>query len=84
MRRIVLLIALVLVVSACGGASAGDGQATSAPASGTATETSAVSDESQGADEPRAIDFELALADGSTFRLSDEQKPVYLVFWAEW
>ena len=35
-------------------------------------------------DGPPAPDFELALADGSTFRLSDEQKPVYLVFWAEW
>lgn len=35
-------------------------------------------------DGPPAPDFELALADGSTFVLSDEQKPVYLVFWAEW
>lgn len=35
-------------------------------------------------DGPAAPDFELALADGSTFRLSDEQKPVYIVFWAEW
>ncbi len=35
-------------------------------------------------DGPPAPDFELALNDGSTFRLSDEQKPVYLVFWAEW
>ena len=35
-------------------------------------------------DGPAAPDFELALSDGSTFRLSDEQKPVYMVFWAEW
>ena len=35
-------------------------------------------------DGPPAPDFELALADGSVFRLSDEQKPVYMVFWAEW
>ena len=35
-------------------------------------------------DGPPAPDFELVLEDGSTFRLSDEQKPVYLVFWAEW
>ena len=33
---------------------------------------------------PAAPDFTFALADGSTFSLSDEQKPVYLVFWAEW
>ena len=31
-----------------------------------------------------APDFALALSDGSEFSLSDEQKPVYLVFWAEW
>jgi hypothetical protein len=35
-------------------------------------------------DAPAAPDFELALGEGGTFRLSDEQKPVYLVFWAEW
>jgi hypothetical protein len=33
---------------------------------------------------PAAPDFSLALADGSEFVLSGEQKPVYLVFWAEW
>lgn len=33
---------------------------------------------------PPAPDFALALADGSEFMLSVEQKPVYLVFWAEW
>jgi len=33
---------------------------------------------------PAAPDFTLALADGSSFTLGDEQKPVYLVFWAEW
>lgn len=35
-------------------------------------------------DGPPAPDFELALADGSTFSLADEKKPVYMVFWAEW
>lgn len=35
-------------------------------------------------DGPPAPDFELLLADGSTFRLSDEAKPVYMIFWAEW
>ena len=33
---------------------------------------------------PVAPDFTFALSDGSSFSLSDEQKPVYLVFWAEW
>ena len=35
-------------------------------------------------DGPPAPTFELALSDGPTFRLSDEEKPVYMVFWAEW
>lgn len=33
---------------------------------------------------PTAPDFTLALGDGGEFTLSAEQKPVYLVFWAEW
>lgn len=33
---------------------------------------------------PEAPDFTTILADGSTFSLSEHDKPVYLVFWAEW
>jgi hypothetical protein len=35
-------------------------------------------------DGPPAPDFTMTLNDGSEFTLSVEQKPVYLVFWAEW
>ena len=36
-------------------------------------------------DGPAAPDFELALGSGGgVFSLSGEQKPVYVVFWAEW
>ncbi len=37
-------------------------------------------------DGPPAPDFTLALEDpaGETFTLSEESKPVYMVFWAEW
>lgn len=35
-------------------------------------------------DGPPAPDFTIALADGSSFTLSAEEKPVYMVFWAEW
>ncbi|MDJ0664093.1 MAG: hypothetical protein QNJ75_06000 [Acidimicrobiia bacterium] len=35
-------------------------------------------------DGPPAPGFDLALADGSTFSLTAEQKPTYMVFWAEW
>ena len=54
-----------------------DGQESGEPTTSTTAAASAF-------DGPPAPDFELALADGSTFKLSDEQKPVYLVFWAEW
>jgi hypothetical protein len=33
---------------------------------------------------PAAPDFTLALGDGGEFTLSAEEKPVYLIFWAEW
>jgi hypothetical protein len=52
---------------------------------GTSTSTTpAASDPPPQIEGPAAPDFTFALADGSTFSLSDEQKPVYLVFWAEW
>lgn len=35
-------------------------------------------------DGPAAPEFDLALADGTTFSLDTVDKPVYLVFWAEW
>jgi len=35
-------------------------------------------------DGPPAPDFTLALDGGEVFSLSAEQKPVYMVFWAEW
>jgi hypothetical protein len=33
---------------------------------------------------PPAPEFQLELADGSTFALSAAEKPIYMVFWAEW
>lgn len=45
----------------------------------TATETTAAA-----VDGPPAADFEMELSDGSTFALADAEKPVYMVFWAEW
>jgi len=42
------------------------------------------SDQGSGVTGEAAPDFTLALGDGSTFTLSETDKPVYLVFWAEW
>jgi hypothetical protein len=70
------LIGLLLLVAACGDADPGAGS------SGGAAVDSDITAAPDGAAE--APDFELALADGGTFRLSAESKPVYLIFWAEW
>jgi len=33
---------------------------------------------------PDAPDFTMALGDGGSFTLSEEAKPVYMIFWADW
>ena len=60
--------------------------ATEAPANDATTSTAAPAESTQPlpVEAPPAPDFTLALDDGSEFVLSDEQKPVYVVFWAEW
>jgi len=60
--------------------------ATEAPANEVTTSVAAPADSAPALpdDAPPAPDFTLALDDGSEFDLSDEQKPVYVVFWAEW
>ena len=35
-------------------------------------------------DRPAAPDFTLELGEGGSFTLSQGEKPVYLIFWAEW
>lgn len=51
-----------------------------APAPGSGV-TTTVPAEPQG---PIAPDFTLTLGDGGTYTLSEGEKPVYMVFWAEW
>ena len=83
MRRVMIasVVALALVAASCG-SSTDDGPTSSAsPADDTQT-TGATSPPSG----PVAPDFTLALGEdgASTFTLSQEAKPVYMVFWAEW
>lgn len=58
------------------------------PGTPPATEdTESPSEEERPAPDPNreiAPDFDLLLSDGSTFVLSDETRPVFMVFWAEW
>ena len=71
---------LALLVAACGGATATE-EPSDAPPS---TEAPPLTSEPVVVDGPPAPDFALALDDGRGFILSDESKPVYMVFWAEW
>lgn len=53
---------------------------------GTPGETAQAAEERPAPDPNREIapDFDLLLGDGSTFVLSEETRPVFMVFWAEW
>lgn len=52
----------------------------------TAAETTATKPPGPPPDGPAAPDFTLSLGEdgGATFTLSEESKPVFMVFWAEW
>lgn len=80
----------MLLVTACGGGAsettspdttAPDTTAGSVAATSTTTSTTTPA---PGHDRELAPDFTLALADGTSFTLSEAGRPVYLVFWAEW
>ena len=86
------LLALTVVVGACGAAPASNAIGEPAPTTPASSPSSdlpppaagggtTVPSEPQG---PIAPDFTLALGDGGAFTLSEGEKPVYMVFWAEW
>lgn len=56
------------------------------PSEEMADDAAAAGDERPAPDPDRMVapDFTLALGDGSAFVLSDETRPVFMVFWAEW
>lgn len=93
MRRIIVMTAVLgLLAVACGAdpAAAPSTSATS-PSTTTAGSTSTraptpATEPPQSAtpNGPAAPDFVLELANGGSFALSQETKPVYMVFWAEW
>lgn len=79
-----LLIALALVAAACGGGATTSSTPASTPATavpGDGVESTATRQRPDGRDAP---DFVLALGQGGEFSPSLEDKPIYMVFWAEW
>ena len=58
--------------------------ATTSTPSTTAATTDNSSNPGPSIEGPPAPDFTTILADGSEFTLSAQEKPVYLIFWAEW
>ncbi len=64
-----LLAGLFVVIAACGGANTPESGAASGSPNGAA--------ESQ-------REFTLTLADGTPYTLSEADKPVFVIFWAEW
>ncbi|MEX0826674.1 MAG: hypothetical protein WD184_08015 [Acidimicrobiia bacterium] len=99
MRRVTGLVAVALVFAACSTPTSTEPTAAETTAAGGVTTTAApTTTGASGSTVPGAVtttsrvapdgeaapDFTLALGEGGEFTLSDEQKPVYMVFWAEW
>lgn len=83
MRRTAGIAAVALCLVACGGP--GDsGGSTTLPVSNGGSVSSSSSSTPVTEAIATAPDFTLGLGDGGTFVLSEEVRPVYLVFWAEW
>ncbi len=93
-----LIAVLVVALGACASPTESETTSTADPSSPTTTEsspdptetpddtTTTSQPEATGttSDRPLAPDFTLELGDGGTYTLSEGERPVYLVFWAEW
>ena len=97
MKRLALFLAVLTVAAACSSANSeqptADSQTTQAATDdGSSPVRDSMSDSGSSLipdpvippDGPLAPDFTMALAGGGTFTLSEQMKPVYLIFWADW
>ena len=84
MKRIIpVLLALAMVVAAC--SSSADEATMETSTGSTVAGSGAISSQAEAPPEgPAARDFTLALEPSGEFVLSQEVKPVYMIFWAEW
>lgn len=71
-----LLLALAVVLAACGGTAVDDPGSTTKSGVGTSP--------TGAADRTAAPDFTLELGTGGQYTLSESANPVYMVFWADW
>jgi cytochrome oxidase Cu insertion factor (SCO1/SenC/PrrC family) len=93
-KKLTAVAVFSVVVAACGtgatttptapSSTAAVSTSDEAPPASTATSAQPTATTRAPVEGPLAPDFTLTLADGSTFTLSQEQKPVYIIFWAEW
>lgn len=81
-----LILAFALAACSAQGEVTTSSTRASAEDSVTATdpEVAAAAPEVSPSGRPFAPDFTLELGDGGSYTLSEAEKPVYLVFWAEW
>lgn len=97
-RPFLFLVLLALALGACSPTSSdgpstseserttstAESSATTAEGAVSTTEDSVTAPPTTVSDRPVAPDFTLALGEGGSYTLSEGEKPVYLVFWAEW
>jgi len=84
-RSAAVAVVAALCLVACGEPATSAGVTTSLPSIDGSSSTSTSSSSSTVTEAlDAAPDFTLGLGDGGTFVLSEEARPVYLVFWAEW
>ncbi len=96
MKRLALFLAVLTVAAACSSTDetspSADAESPQTAADGSSPVRDSMSDSGSSLipdpvippDGPLAPDFTMALADGGTFTLSEQMKPVYLIFWADW
>jgi len=84
MRALLSFLAFALVAAACATGQPAATPATVTTSGGPASAASAPGAAEPLIDGPAAPDFSLTLASGEAFSLSGEQRPVYMIFWAEW
>lgn len=91
-RFALLVVVLAMTLAACASDSSPTPAAVSSPTTIPSAGGGSVPPDGSGDDPganasdrgPLAPEIVLALGEGGTFVLSEEQKPVYMVFWAEW